>query len=207
MVAFYYPILPWIGVMSLGYLFGNLYSKGFDVQRRKKWLLGLGFGAITLFLILRGINIYGDLVPWTEQRNSTYTFLSFLNVTKYPPSLAFILITLGPGMLFLYATERIQNKVTHFFLVFGRVPFFYYVLHVFVIHTLAMAVLFATGDDWTKMLLTSESLTTPKLSGYGYSLGVTYLVWVGVVLLLYIPCVKYMKYKAAHRDKWWLSYL
>jgi uncharacterized membrane protein len=206
-LAFYYPILPWIGVMSLGYLFGNLYDRGFDVALRKKWLLRLGLGAIGLFLVIRGINVYGDLAPWTEQRNTIYTILSFLNVTKYPPSLAFILITLGPGMLFLYATERIKNKLTDFFLVFGRVPFFYYVLHVLIIHSIALIVLIAIGDDWTKMILTAESLTTSKLVGYGYSLGVTYLIWVGVVLLLYFPCLKYMKYKAANRDKWWLSYL
>jgi uncharacterized membrane protein len=208
MIGFYYPILPWIGVMSLGYLFGNFYGKDFDVALRKRWLLRFGFGAIVLFLIIRGINVYGDLVPWTEQKNATYTFLSFMNVSKYPPSLAYILVTLGPGMLFLYATENIQNKITRFFLVFGRVPFFYYVLHIFIIHLAALLLLIALGDDWTKMILTSEFLSpNSPLNGYGYSLGITYLVWIIIVLLLYYPCLKYMKYKAAHRDKWWLSYL
>lgn len=207
MVAIYYPIIPWIGVMSLGYLFGNLYRKDFDVAIRKKWLLRMGLGAIALFFVIRGINIYGDLTPWSVQGNTTYTFLSFLNVTKYPPSLAFILVTLGPGMLFLYATERVKNKVTDFFLVFGRVPFFYYLTHVFIIHLAAILVLIIIGDDWTKMIFTSEPFTSSKLLGYGYSLGITYLVWMIIVLLLYYPCLRYMKYKAANRDKWWLSYL
>lgn len=207
MVAFFYPILPWVGVMVLGYLFGTLYDRDFNKELRKKWLLRLGLGSIALFLIVRGINVYGDLVPWTEQRNGIYTFLSFLNVTKYPPSLAFVLVTLGPGFLFLYATENIKNKVTDFFLVFGRVPFFYYVLHVFVIHVAAIIGLLITGDDWTKMIFTQNVFTSNALEGYGYSLGITYLIWIGIVALLYVPCLKYMKYKAAHRNYWWLSYL
>ncbi len=207
MVAFFYPILPWVGVMVLGFLFGSLYDRDFDPALRKKWLLRLGFGSLALFFIVRGINSYGDLVPWSEQRNGVYTFLSFLNVTKYPPSLAFVLVTLGPGFLFLYATEHVKNKITDFFLVFGRVPFFYYLLHVLVIHVGAIIGLLITGGDWTRMIFTQNVFTSNALHGYGYSLGTTYLIWVLVVLVLYIPCLWYMKYKAAHRNYWWLSYL
>ncbi len=132
-----YPVIPWIGLMALGYCFGSLYKKDFNAEVRKKWLLIMGFGAIILFLIIRGINIYGDLVPWSTQRNDIYTFLSFFNVTKYPPSLSYLLITMGPSLLFLYFFENTKNKLTSFFLVFGRVPLFYYFLHVLVIHVFA----------------------------------------------------------------------
>jgi len=207
MVAFFYPILPWIGVMALGYCFGNLYNKGFDVRLRKQWLLQLGIGAIVLFLILRGINAYGDLVPWSIQKNNTFTVLSFFNVSKYPPSLAFLLITLGPGFLFLYATEKIKNRLTNFTIVFGRVPFFYYILHIFFIHLAALIGLIITGGNWKDMILNGETLTTNKMADYGYSLLVVYLVWIGIVLLLYPICKKYMTYKLNNKHKWWLSYL
>ena len=207
MIAFYYPIIPWIGVIVLGYCFGSLYLKGFDAQLRKKWLLGLGFGSIALFFILRGINVYGDMAPWSSQKNTVFTILSFFKVTKYPPSLLFLLITLGPAFLFLYATENIKNKVSTFFLVFGRVPFFYYVLHIFVIHLTALIVHYLLGENWKDLILNTETLTTNKMAGYGYSLMVVYLVWIGIVLLLYPLSKKYMNYKAKNKDKWWLSYL
>ena len=209
-----YPVLPWIGVMALGYCFGGFYAKDFDVVMRKKWLLRLGLGAIVLFFIIRSINVYGDLVPWVIQRNTTFTILSFLNVTKYPPSLSFLLITLGPAFLFLYATEVIKNKVTDFFLVFGRVPFFYYILHILIIHFFALLVLVITGGDWKIMILDWKAIilnesvfTSGKLASYGYPLWVVCLIWIGIVLLLYPLSKKYMLYKTSNRDKWWLSYL
>jgi uncharacterized membrane protein len=206
-ISFLYPIMPWVGVMCLGYVFGTLYSKDFDVSLRKKWLLGLGIGSIVLFLVLRGINVYGDLAPWSLQKNTTFTLLSFFNVSKYPPSLLFLLITLGPPFLFLYFTERIQNKVTNFLLVYGRVPLFFYVLHVLLIHLLAFLGLLITNGDWKIMILTMDSFIDGSLAGYGYSLGVVYLVWVGIVLALYPISKWYMRYKANHREQGWLSYL
>ncbi len=206
-ISFLYPIMPWVGVMCLGYVFGTLYTKDFDVSLRKKWLLGLGIGSIALFLVLRGINVYGDLVPWSLQKNTTYTLLSFFNVSKYPPSLLFLLITLGFPLLFLYFIENIQNKLTNFLLVYGRVPLFFYVLHVMLIHLLAILGLLISGGEWKMMILTLDSLSDGTLAGYGYSLGIVYLVWVGVVLALYPLSNWYMRYKANHRDQWWLSYL
>ncbi len=206
-IAFAYPIIPWIGVICLGYCFGKLYQTSFDAILRKKYLLRLGLGSTILFFLLRGLNFYGDLVPWTEQKNFTYTVLSFFNVTKYPPSLAYILITLGPSLLFLYAIEHTKNKLTDFFLVFGRVPLMYYFLHVFVIHVLAILGIFMFGGNWRNMILTSDVFANEKLLDYGYSLPVVYLVWIGVVLLLYPISKKYMLYKAKNKDKWWLSYL
>ncbi len=206
-VSFLYPILPWIGVMALGYAFGSLYHREFDYRLRKKWLLWLGLGSIGLFLLLRGINVYGNLTPWAVQKDTTFTILSFLNVTKYPPSLLFLLVTLGPAFLFLYFTENWRNAIADFFLVFGRVPFFYYVLHVLVIHLAAILGLILTGQDWKLMILSNDTINSGILLGYGYSLGVVYLVWIGVVMLLYPISKWYMTYKANNRDKWWLSYL
>ena len=202
-----YPVLPWIGVMVLGYCFGGLYAKDFDAGKRKKWLLRLGIGATVLFFLLRGINIYGDLVPWTTQKNTIYTIMSFLNVTKYPPSLSFLLVTLGPAFLFLYATETAKNRITDFFLVFGRVPFFYYILHILFIHLFALLGLLITGGDWKIMILDERDFAGGLLASYGYPLWVAYLIWIGVVLLLYPLSKKYMNYKGSNKDKWWLSYL
>ncbi len=207
MILISYPVLPWIGVMILGYCLGKLYSSEFDPSLRKKWLLGLGLGSIALFILLRSINVYGDLEPWSSQKNILYTIFSFINVTKYPPSLDFILLTLGPALLFLYSIETIKNRVTNFFIVFGRVPFFYYVLHIVLIHLLALLGLIITGGDWRLMILTEDVFVSHQIDTYGYPMWVVYIIWVAVVLLLYPISRKYMIYKARHKDKWWLSYL
>lgn len=207
MVILHYPLIPWIGLMALGYLFGSFYQKDFDVSLRKKWLLRLGLGSLFLFVILRGFNVYGDLMPWSVQDTTTKSILSFFKVTKYPPSLLFLCITLGPAMLFLYAFENTKNKITDFFLVFGRVPLFYYFLHMLVIHILAIIGILIFGGNWQEMIVTGKSFMNETLKTYGYSLFIVYLVWISVVLLLYPLCKKYMTYKANNKDKWWLSYL
>ena len=202
-----YPILPWIGVMALGYCFGRLYNSGFNIELRKKWLLWLGISTTALFFLIRGINVYGDIVPWSIQNSTTLTVLSFLNVTKYPPSLAFLLITLGPSFLFLYAIERIRNKTSNFLLVFGRVPFFFYILHLLLIHLSALIELVITGGEWKLMILSREMFTSGHLSEYGYNLWVVYVVWILLIAILYPICKKYMLYKKNNKDHWWLSYL
>lgn len=207
LILLYYPLLPWIGMMSLGYLFGTLYQKGFDPNTRKKWLFRLGSGLLIFFFVVRGMNVYGDLVPWSYQDTTAKTIISFFNVTKYPPSLLYFCITLGPALLFLYAIERVKNKLTDFFLVFGRVPLFYYFLHVLVIHLLAMGTIVLSGGNWQEMVLTAESFQNASLIDYGYSLPIVYIVWVGVVMFMYPFSKMYMRYKANNRDKWWLSYL
>ncbi|MFD1314640.1 DUF1624 domain-containing protein [Namhaeicola litoreus] len=207
MIVFRYPIIPWIGLMAFGYCFGKLYLRDFDQTLRKKWLLGLGFGLTLLFFIVRGINVYGDLLPWSVQKNTIYTFLSFLNVAKYPPSLSYLLVTTGPTFILLYLLEDKKSSLTHFFLVFGRVPLLFYFLHVLVIHALAMIGLTIFGGNWKDMILTLDVFANAKLIHYGYPLWVTYLIWIGVILLLYPICKKYMIYKATNKEKWWLSYL
>lgn len=206
-VAFAYPIIPWFGLISLGYCFGTLYKKDFNAQKRKKYLIGLGVSSIVLFFVIRGTNGYGDLVPWSMQDTTTKTVLSFFKVTKYPPSLVYLLITMGPALLFLYAIENIKNKLTDFLLVFGRVPLFYYFLHVIVIHSFAIIGILIFGGDWANMILTKDVFINTKLINYGYSLFVVYLVWIFIIAILYFPSKRYMTYKASNKEKWWLSYL
>ncbi len=203
-----YPLMPWIGIMALGYCIGNLYTPAFAPEKRKKILLLLGGGAIALFLLLRLVNVYGDPHPWTQQPTAMYTFLSFIKVNKYPPSLLYILMTLGFAMLFLALTENANTKVSKIISVYGRVPMFYYLLHIFIIHiaTLAAAGLF-TSFSWHVWILKEPLWFTKTLVGYGFSLGVVYLVWAAVVIGVYPLCKWYDKYKTNHKEKWWLSYL
>lgn len=207
MFVFMYPLIPWMGVMALGYLFGQWYTKGFDPALRKKYLIRTGLSCLGIFLVLRGFNLYGDVQEWSTQDTLTKTILSFFKVTKYPPSLQFLCITLGPAFLLLAGIERMKNKISDFFLVFGRVPLFYYFLHMIVIHGLAVLIMYLTGQEWQNMILDAETVMSGRLMEYGYSLSIVYLVWVSVIALLYFPCLMYMKYKAENKDKWWLSYL
>jgi len=195
-----YPIIPWVGTMALGYCLGKLYSTGFDAARRKKILLILGSCTIALFVILRFINIYGDAAHWSSQPNSGFTVLSFLNTTKYPPSLLYLAMTLGPAMIFLAFTENIAGWFSNIIKVFGRVPMFYYLCHLYLIHIGAMLLFFAQGFK-------PSDFDNGPPPGYGVNLGLTYLVWLVIVILLYFPCRWYDKYKSAHKENKWLSYL
>lgn len=195
-----YPLIPWIAVMSAGYAFGALYQ--LDAAQRRTWLWRLGLGALALFLVLRGGNIYGDARLWSVQPRTGFTVLSFLNVTKYPPSLLYLLLTLGPGFLLLAVWDRGIPPWLRPLLVFGRVPFFYYVLHVPLIHGLAQIyylVRFGRGDFGV-----DNPANTPPEAGFG--LPVVYGVWLVVILLLYFPCRWFADYKRRHRDVAWLSY-
>lgn len=208
MVLVGYPIIPWIGVMSLGYCLGIIFTSEFTSEQRKKILLQLGGGMIALFIILRATNIYGDPSLWSTQSTVFFTFLSFLNTTKYPPSLLYILMTIGPSLLSLAITEKTNNSLTKIISVYGRVPLFYYVIHVYLLHLLAMlAVELSPGRDWTMMILSEPIWFQGDFKGYGFSLGVVYLIWIGVVVGLYPLCKWYDQYKQSHKEKGWLSYL
>lgn len=203
-----YPVLPWIGVMALGYCLGSLYSFGYSIEKRKKTLLSIGIGAILLFIVVRFINIYGDPSPWSQQQSGWFTVLSFIKVTKYPPSLLYILMTLGPALLFLSLTENVSNKVSGIISIYGRVPMFYYILHIFFVHLFTLlAAAWFTNFSWKLWILRQPLWFTTTLKGYGFSLGITYLVWIGIVVGLYPLCKWYDKYKTTHKDKWWLSYV
>ena len=207
MLAIAYPFLPWLGIIILGYCFGEFYQKSFNPKIRKRWLLRLGIGSITLFFILRFINVYGDLNPWSSQEDITYTILSFFNVTKYPPSLIYTLMTLGPAFLFLYGIESVKNRITNILIVFGRVPFFYYIIHLYLIHFIGMIGLVILGENWQELILTVDRFKSGYLFNVGFDLWVTYIVWFLVIVILYPICNRYMKYKLNNKDKWWLSYL
>ncbi len=202
-----YPFLPWLGLMVLGYCFGQFYQKGFDTTTRKKWLLYLGFGALGLFIIIRCFNTYGNLTLWSKQKNELFTLMSFINTSKYPPSLLFSLMTLGPAILFLYVIESVKNWFTSFLVVIGRVPFFYYILHLYLIHGIGIIGIIVLGEHWKELILTPQRFTGGFLADKGFNLWVTYAVWLLVVAILYPLCKKYMIYKSNNKDKWWLSYL
>jgi uncharacterized membrane protein len=207
-VLFAYSLLPWIVVMSLGYCFGSLYDSSFDVKKRKRILNNLGIGSLVLFLILIAINKYGNPVQWTNYGFTSKTLMSIFDVNKYPPSLLYLLITLGGTFLFLANAEKLKGKVVDFFCVFGRVPFFYYILHIYLIHLIAVFAAEFTGFGWQVMVsMPIFSTRVEALKGYGFNLITVYVVWIIVILLLYPLCKKFDNYKQSHKEKWWLSYL
>jgi len=199
-----YAFLPWTGIMIMGYCAGKLFESAMDAIKRQKILLTLGFGLIVLFIILRWINAYGDPDPWSVQRNGVATFLSFMNVHKYPPSLMYACITLGPSLIALALLEKVQNGFTTFVQVYGRVPFFYYVIHFYLIHTLTVIAFFLSGYGKNDIVGQTPFLFRPLT--FGYDLWFVYIIWMVVVLLLYPVCKWYNKYKSVHYQ-WWLSYL
>lgn len=203
-----YPILPWIGIITLGYCLGNLYSPDIDRAVRKKALRSLGIGAILLFILLRWTNVYGDPAHWSTQKNAVYTLLSFINTTKYPPSLLYALMTLGPALLFLAYTERSLNNLTSKVIVFGRVPMFYYLIHIPLIHGLAIIAAMLSGHSAGDMVdLTTWVTANPQLKGYGFPLPVVYIVWIVVIVVLYPISRRFDQYKRANQAKQrWLSY-
>ncbi len=202
-----YPLIPWIGVMAAGYCFGSLYN--LEADKRKKFLLWLGSGMIAGFILIRLFDFYGDSNNWTLQKNFIFTILDFINTTKYPPSLLFLLMTLGPAVLFLSFLEKNRvsskshNKSYSFFVVFGRVPLFYYLLHIPVIHLLAVLVANATGINPEFMF---GSYPFFWVTDWGYSLLAVYLVWIVVVIGLYPICNLYNNFKRKRKSKM-LSYL
>ena len=198
-----YPVVSWTGAMLLGYGAGAWYKPDFDPARRKRLLALSGLGLLLLFVVLRYFNAYGDPSPWTPQRNGLYTFFSFLNVTKYPCSLIYLCMTLGPALLLLSVTEQAKGAFVRIVSVYGRVPFFYYILHLYLIHFLCLCLFFVSGygsADITQGIF----LFRPKAMGFG--LAGVYGVWLFVVVVLFFPSRWYDNYKKTHRQ-WWLSYL
>jgi uncharacterized membrane protein len=200
-----YPLIPWIGVTAAGYGLGQIYS--WPVERRRNFLLRLGLTCVALFVVVRGINVYGDPNRWSAQRSVAFTVLSFLNTTKYPPSLLYLLMTLGPSLLFLWAVDAGTPRWLRPTLIFGKVPMFYYLLHIPLIHLLAIAVCYARYGQVHWMFespdLGSFPITAPP--GWGYSLPVVYLVW-GVVVVTLYPLCRWFAGVRQRRSDAWLSY-
>src|SRR5262245_24699743 len=205
-----YPLIPWVGVMAAGYAFGALYQ--LDAFRRRRWLLWIGSGAIALFILLRAIDLYGEPLKWTHQPNPFFTLLSFLNTTKYPPSLLFLLMTLGPGILALRFFEsadtssKLGGVVRNFFVTFGRVPIFFYLLQWPTAHGISLLLHYAFGKPTNWLFQNPIELFSIPPQGTGFNLLVVYLVWIAGVLLLYPLCKWFAGVKQRKRD-WWLSYL
>lgn len=203
-----YPFLPWTGLMMLGYCTGKFFTSAYSTVQRRKILIMLGFGLIGLFAVVRFSNLYGDPSDWSIQKNGLYTVMSFFNVHKYPPSLLYICITIGPALLFLVLIENVQNGFTRVMGIYGRVAFFYYILHIYLIHLLSAISFFIRGHSFEEAGNTGNVFPFFFLApGEGYGLAVVYAVWLLVVILLYPLCRWYDKYKSAHKEKWWLSYL
>jgi len=199
-----YPPIPWLGIMLVGFASGKLFELADD--KRRNTFLQIGLGALVLFTVLRFVNIYGDPNLWAIQKNSLFTFLSFINVTKYPPSLLFCLVTLGIMFLILAMGEKIKNRFTNFISIYGKVPFFFYLIHWYIIHTLMIVIMFLQGFHWADLDFASGNFGRPKGTESGLELWAIYIIWIGVVLILYYPCRKYGVYKAEHQ-KWWLKYI
>ncbi len=196
----YYPLIPWIGVMAAGYGFGKLLL--LDRKAHRPLLTALGSGMTALFILLRYGNYYGDPQPWSPQGDAVFTLLSFVNCEKYPPSLLYLLMTLGPAIALLPWLDREPGRLGRFLLAFGRVPLFYYLLHLPFIGLLAVAL------AW----ITAGSIPTPadhpfSTAGYGYGLPIVYLIWAGVVIALYPVCRWFAGVKARHRHRRWRRYL
>lgn len=195
-----YPLVPWIGVMAAGYAIGTVFDM--DAQRRCRILIALGLSLIGIFVVLRLVDVYGDPRKWSAHSSILFTALSFLNVSKYPPSLFYLLVTLGPALVLLALLESAQGRFARVLATFGRVPLFFYVLHIALAHLLAGIVAYAMGYGTT--LLTGIFFTAPPEWGFG--LPVVYLAWACVLVLLYPLCRSFAGVKQ-RRGEWWLSYL
>lgn len=207
-IVILYPFLAWTGLMMLGYCTGYLFSSAFTSVHRKKILTWTGLGLILFFFLLRLTNIYGNPFPWTPQNSFLKTLYVFFNVQKYPPSLLFMSITIGPALIVLGLLEHIRNGFTRFMQVFGRVALFYYIIHFFLAHVLAVVFYFIRGHS---LAAADDNIQTFPffflVPGEGISLTGVYLCWAGTILFLYPICKWYDAYKTNHKEKWWLSYL
>jgi len=202
-----YPIIPWIGVTAVGYALGQIYR--WPAEQRQQWLLRAGIGVTAAFFVLRGINVYGDPVKWSVQTSTALTVISFFNLNKYPPSLLFLLMTLGPVLLFLRAVDSRTPRALEPARIIGKVPMFYFLVHFPLIHLIAVTVCYALNGS-AHWMFESPSLdkfpfTTPPV--WGFSLPIVYFVWATVVVVSYPLCKWYASVKQRRADLWWLSYL
>jgi len=210
-----YVLIPWVGVMAAGFAFGNLLLR----PERRKWILTLGISATALFFLLRGINLYGNGIaglpfgyprsagPWSVQPTLSLTVISFFNTLKYPPSLDYLLVTLGPSLILLGLLDgaKAERGLSRILLVFGRVPLFYYVLHLYLLNI--MAILLAAVFHQPRLQGTVIADFATKPAGYGHGLPFIYAMWILAVAILYLPCLWFMELRSRHRDWTWLSYL
>jgi len=210
-----YVVIPWVGVMATGFAFGSLLLR----PDRRKWILTIGLCATALFFVLRGLNLYGNGIaglpfgyprsagPWSVQPTLSLTAVSFFNTLKYPPSLDYLLMTLGPSLVLLGLLDKAKAErgLSRILVVFGRVPLFYYVLHLYLLNTLAILIALAFHQPVLHGTVIADFATKP--AGYGHGLPFIYAMWILSVVILYRPCLWFMKLRSRHRDWAWLSYL
>lgn len=207
-IAILYPFVPWTGLMILGYCFGIFFTAKYTPEHRNRLFVRIGLGMLFVFVVLRSGNFYGNPQPWTFQKNALFTFFSFINIQKYPASLLFMCITIGVAILVLPSLEKVKNRVTEIFKTYGRVAFFYYIIHWYVVHTLLMLYFFNNGHTEAEAKMYVKEIPFKyAVAGEGVSLGWVYVIWLFVVIALYPLCKWYDGYKTAHPEKKWLSYL
>ncbi len=202
-----YPLVPWFAVLTAGYCLGPVLQ--WEPARRQRFLVRLGLVLTAAFILLRALNFYGDPAPWSRQPSALFTVLSFMNCTKYPPSLEFLLMTLGPSLLAMGWLEPLRLSAANPAIVFGRVPFFFFLLHLAVIHALVILLNLLRYGPASFLLMPGPSMGGPRQmfpSDYGFNLGVVYAVWIAVILLVFPACRWYARLKQQRTD-WWLSYL
>ena len=188
-----YPIVPWIGVMAAGYVLGPVMQ--LPAEGRQRVLFGLGVAITIGFVLLRATNLYGNPAPWTTQETPLATVLSFVNCQKYPPSLLFLMMTLGPALMLLATFEHVRGPIAEWLRTFGQVPFFFYVTHIYLIHVLAVVTAF--------VLTGALVLSRPEI---GFGLPGVYAIWIVVLVLLYPLCHWFARLREG-RSEWWWRYL
>lgn len=199
-VAILYVLLPWIGVMAAGYGFGQVLALPNDRRDRLCYLIG--GAAVVAFFVLRATNLYGDQRPWSASGDMP-AVLSFLNTSKYPASMLFLCMTLGPAIALMPWLERASGRVVAWLTTFGKAPFFYYILHIPLIHLVALGISFARTPESTGWLFANHPLMPPEVpEGYRWSLGLLYVVTAAVVVALYFPCRWYAREKATSPHRW-----
>ncbi len=199
-----YPLIPWLGIMLAGFACGEFFEM--PAEKRTKIFLRIGRALISLFVIIRFINIYGDPLKWSVQKSALFTFLSLINTTKYPVSLLFTLLFIGITFLVLYLSEKVENRFTAILSIYGKVPLFYFTIHLFLIHSLMFVMLFMQGFKGSDLVFGAFKNGRPKTGG-GVNLAFIYLIWVGVVAVLYPFCKWYARYKSENRENRLLKYL
>ncbi|WP_254413278.1 DUF1624 domain-containing protein [Dyadobacter diqingensis] len=202
--AVLYPFLPWFGIMLTGYAAGKIFMQ--EESRRRKTLFLTGLGLLVFFVVLRFTNFYGDPSPWKVQKTPLFTLLSFINISKYPPSLLYASLTLGISFLVMAMADGVKNKFVSIISVYGKVPLFYYLLHWYLVHSLMFALMFYQGFTWKDLPFGPFQFGRP-VNGSGVELPYVYMIWVFVVIVLYPLCKWYSGYKSAHREKQWLRYI
>ena len=200
-----YAVLPWAGAMLLGFSIGKWYNSDFDARKRRNYLFYSGSFLFILFIVLRYFGWYGNPTPRTAYADLLKNIFAFLDLSKYPPSLQFYGMTLGLSLILMSAIEKVENRFTRVLMVYGKVPFFYYVLHLYLLHFIVVVVFFLSGFGMNDIKHPdSPFLFVPPT--FGFSLPIVYLFWLMVVAILYLPCRWFQQYKTSH-TQWWLKYL